>query len=262
VIVNENSPPIYLMKKQNKNSFTILGINGAIAVLNSEQFHIVHIDIITSGPAEKNESLMDAVFSSNMRPRFYEKSGFFQKYPEGRTQGIAVTFSGQVLTQDLPDFSDKNNACLLALDQIEDPQNFGQIIRTAECAGIDAIIFPRHHSANISDTVLQVSQGAFINMPLIEVTNLKNTFSELKEDGFWIVGLENSIDAKPWHTIDYKDKTVIVVGSEGKGIREKVLESCDFKATIPMQGITNSLNVSAAVSAIIFERLRQIEETH
>ena len=80
----------------------------------------------------------------------------------------------------IKDFSDKNNACLLALDQIEDPQNFGQIIRTAECAGIDAIIFPRHHSANISDTVLQVSQGAFINMPLIEVTNLKNTFSELK----------------------------------------------------------------------------------
>jgi tRNA G18 (ribose-2'-O)-methylase SpoU len=76
-----------------------------------------------------------------------------------------------------------------------------------------------------------------------------------------MIGLENSIDAKAWHEIDYKGKTVIVVGSEGKGIREKVLETCDFKATIPMQGETNSLNVSAAVSAIVFERLRQIQES-
>ena len=76
------------------------------------------------------------------------------------------------------------------------------------------------------------------------------------------MGLENSIEAKPWYSIDYKDKTLIVVGSEGKGIREKVLASCDFKATIPMQGITSSLNVSAAVSAILFERLRQIRENN
>ena len=146
------------------------------------------------------------------------------------------------------------------MDQIEDPQNFGQIIRTAECAGINGIIIPKHHSAPITDTVLQVSQGAFVNMPLYEVTNLKNEFQQLKDNGFWIVGLENSIDAKPWHEIEYIGKMVIVVGSEGKGIREKVLESCDFKATIPMQGETNSLNVSAAVSAIVFERLRQIQE--
>ena len=82
----------------------------------------------------------------------------------------------------------------------------------------------------------------------------------MSDNGFWIVGLENSIDAKPWHDIEYKGKMVIIVGSESKGIRKKVLESCDFKGTIPMQGKTNSLNVSAAVSAIIFERLRQIQE--
>jgi len=248
------------MKKQNKNIFTVFGTNGATAVLKSDRFHLIHIDILSGGPAEKNESLMNAIFTSNLKPRFYDKSGFFQKYPEGRTQGVVVTFLGHIVTQEIPNFNQTDNACLLALDQIEDPQNFGQIIRTAECAGIHGILFPRHHSTTISDTVLQVSQGAFLNMPLIEVTNLRHAFSELKSEGFWIVGLENSIDAKPWYNIDYKDKTIIVVGSEGKGIREKVLESCDFKATIPMQGITNSLNVSAAVSAISFERLRQIEE--
>ena len=91
-------------------------------------------------------------------------------------------------------------------------------------------------------------------------SNLREALSRLKDAGFWVVGLENSIVAKHWHKIDYKEKIVIVIGSEGKGIREKVIESCDFKATIPMQGNTNSLNVSAAAAAILFERLRQINK--
>ena len=146
---------------------------------------------------------------------------------------------------------------MLVLDQIEDPQNFGQIIRTVECAGINGIIYPKHHSTPLNETVLQVSQGAFVNMKFYEVTNIRNELNKLKKNNFWIVGLENSIDAKPWYSIEYSDRTAIVVGSEGMGIRKKVLETCDFIATIPMQGITNSLNVGAATSAIVFESLRQ-----
>jgi len=248
------------MKKQKKNLFTVIGINNVSAVLQADRFHVSFIDLLAGSRAEKDTQLMDLIQATSSQFRVYDKSGFFQKYPEGRTQGVAITFSGKIVEDDIPLFDESKDVCLLALDQIEDPQNFGQIIRTAECAGIDGILFPRHHSSSVSDTVIQVSQGAFINMPLIEVTNLKNSFSELKKDGFWIAGLENTIDAKPWHKINYTGKMVIVVGSEGKGIREKVLEACDFKATIPMQGVTNSLNVSAAVSAITFERLRQIQE--
>ena len=94
-------------------------------------------------------------------------------------------------------------------------------------------------------------------MKFYEVTNIKNELNILKKNNFWIVGMENSIDAKPWYSIEYSDRTAIVVGSEGRGIRKKVLETCDFIATIPMQGITNSLNVGAATSAIVFESLRQ-----
>ena len=107
---------------------------------------------------------------------------------------------------------------------------------------------------------LQVSQGAFVNMPLYQLTNLSQGFEQLKKNDFWIVGLENSIDAKPWYKIDYGGKTVIVVGSEGKGLRQKTIKNCDFKATIPMKGKINSLNVSAAVSAILFERQRQLNK--
>ena len=97
-------------------------------------------------------------------------------------------------------------------------------------------------------------------MPLYEVTNLRGSLSKLKDKDFWTVGLENSISANQWDKIDYREKIVIIIGSEGKGIRKKVMESCDFKATIPMQGNINSLNVSATVSAILFERLRQINK--
>ena len=147
--------------------------------------------------------------------------------------------------------------CLLVLDRLEDPQNFGQIIRTAECAGINGIIYSTHHSVPLNETVLQVSQGAFVNMEFYEVTNIKNELTKLKKNNFWIIGLENSANARPWYSIDYSGNTAIVFGSEGYGIRKKVLETCDFIATIPMQGSTNSLNVSAAISAVIFEKLRQ-----
>ncbi len=97
-------------------------------------------------------------------------------------------------------------------------------------------------------------------MPLFEVTNLRNIITNLKKQGFWVIGVENSIDANDWDQIDYTEKKLIILGSEGSGIRKKVLESCDFFSTIPMQGDINSLNVSAATSAILFERLRQIKE--
>ena len=82
--------------------------------------------------------------------------------------------------------------------------------------------------------------------------------NDLKNQGFWIIGFENSINAKKWHDLDYKKKTVLVFGSEGRGIRKKTIEKCDFLATIPMQGNISSLNVSASISAVVFERLRQI----
>ena len=96
-----------------------------------------------------------------------------------------------------------------------------------------------------------------MNIPIYQCNNLKNEILRLKKEGFWSVALENGLNAKPWYEVDMRGKTIIVLGSEGKGIRPLVLKSCDFTSTIPMKGKTNSLNVSAAVSAVVFERLRQ-----
>ena len=246
------------MKNSKNQIFACTGINNAIALLASNRFNIIKIDLLKGGRAAKEHQIKDHV--NNHPVSYLNKDKFFKKFPFGKNQGISIEFSGKLTKNTLPDFNNSSNVCLLALDQIEDPQNFGQIIRTADCAGIDGIIFPQHNSVSVNQTAMQVSQGAFINMPFYQLTNLHQAIRRLKKNDFWIIGFENSTDTKLWHEVDYSGRVVIIVGSEGKGIRKKVMESCDFKATIPMKGKTNSLNVSAAVSAILFERQRQLNE--
>ena len=241
-----------------KNKHKIFGINSSIPLLKNKKFNIIKIFIEKDSPADKNKELVNLITKTNYSCEYLSKTEF-KKYNHYRSQGIIIEFNGNVVSKTLPDYSDEDSICLLALDSITDPQNIGQIIRTSECAGIDGIVFPKNASAPINDTVLQVSQGAFISMPLFEVTNLRNIITNLKKQGFWVIGVENSIDANDWDQIDYTKKRLIILGSEGNGIRKKVLESCDFFSTIPMQGDINSLNVSAATSAILFERLRQIK---
>ena len=237
--------------------YQIYGMNNCLPVLNKSNFDI--IDIFIS--ADKNTELKKIISYEKFRDKIKQltRSDFNERFARYRTQGIVVTFTGTLVKNIQENNFTNQNSCLLILDQIEDPQNAGQIIRTSECAGIDGIIFPLHNSFKISDTVLNVSQGAFVGVPLYEVTNISRTIQDLKKNDFWVVGIENGLDSKLWNDIDYTGKIVIIVGSEGKGIRKKVLEHCDFLGSIPMQGAINSLNVSAAVSAILFERLRQIK---
>ena len=243
------------MQTFNNKTFNCVGINNTISILRSNRFQIIKVLIIKNSKADKDRGLNSALNLINR--------GLVQKVSDKKllsnfkTQGVSITFSGDLIFDEFSDFEKNEDLCLLILDRVEDPQNFGQIIRTAECAGIDGIIYSRHHSAPLNETVLQVSQGAFVNMKFYEVTNIRKELIKLKNNNFWVIGLENSADARPWYSIDYSGKTAIVFGSEGNGIRKKVLETCDFTATIPMQGVTNSLNVSAAISAIVFEMLKQ-----
>ena len=243
------------MNKSIKQTFTCVGINSVIPIIQSKKFQIVEVLILKNSKAEKDKKLNDTLKSYGLNK--IKKVNDIKRSQSFKTQGVSITFSGKLIYDEILVSSKKENVSLLVLDQIEDPQNFGQIIRTVECAGINGIIYSKHHSVPLNETVLQVSQGAFVNMKFYEVTNIRNELNKLKKNNFWIVGLENNIDAKPWYSIEYSDRIAIVVGSEGKGIRKKVLETCDFIATIPMQGITNSLNVGAATSAIVFESLRQ-----
>ena len=238
-------------------TYRVYGLNGAQEVLNANHYPINCIDIKSSSPAEKDQKISRLLENYKSKVNILNADTFAIKYNDLRTQGIVVSFDGQIKKQ-LPQFKDDKDIALLLGDQITDPQNLGQIIRTAECSGIDGLIIPDRGSAQITDSVLQVSQGAFISLPIYSCGNVQQTLQQFKNEGFWIIGIENDSNGKIWHEIDYSGKVIIVVGSEGKGIRQLVKHNCDFMATIPMKGKINSLNVSAAVSAILFERQRQI----
>ena len=241
---------------ESNKTLQVYGINNCSSILKDQKFIIKEIILSED---KRSYSRIIELKKYHAKIKYLNKKLFDEKFGILKTQGIVVSFTGSVLRNFQEYEFKKQNSCLLILDQITDPQNAGQIIRTSECAGIDGIIFPKHDSFNITSTVLSVSQGAFVNMPLFQVININKTIKQLKDDDFWIVGLENGLNSQLWNEINYSGKIAIIVGSEGSGIRKKVLENCDFTASIPMQGFTNSLNVSAAVSAILFERLRQIQ---
>ena len=247
-------------QKVGKEIHQIFGINGVLAILGGDKkYQIQKIELLEKSYVTRNTDVRELLKNYVSQTSYLNHDTFYRKYGEKRTQGVVVSFSGNIV-KTLPSFKEiEGNYCLLIVDNVTDPQNFGQIIRTSECAGVDGIIIPERNSVGITDTVLQVSQGAFCNMPIYSVTNLNQTLSQLKEDDFWTIAVENGIDAKPWDKIDYNGKIALVIGSEGQGIKPLVLKSCDFQATIPMQGETASLNVSAATAVVLFERLRQVK---
>ncbi len=132
----------------------------------------------------------------------------------------------------------------------------GALVRTAECAGVHGVVLPKHHAASVTTTVVKTSAGATEHMPMAEVTNIVNTLEQLKEDHYWVVGLDAEGD-RLYTQIDYATPVALVVGSEGKGIRRLVREHCDYLVKIPLFGKIPSLNASVAGALVMFEVARQ-----
>ena len=160
------------VKGKNKDFFQIYGINGSSSIIQTKKVRILRVDIMIGGIAEKKTWVSNLFRSKSLPVYKIPKLQFLQQYSGKRTQGIVVSFTGKIL-KDVPSFEKtSNNICLLAMDNLEDPQNLGQIVRTAECAGLNGIIIPEHGSVQVTNTVLQVSQGAFIHIPLYTCGNL------------------------------------------------------------------------------------------
>lgn len=145
---------------------------------------------------------------------------------------------------------------ILILDEITDPHNTGALIRTAECAGVDAIVLPKHHSASLTETVLKTSAGAVEHIPVARVTNIAGTLDRLKDDGYWIIGTDGSAENR-YDGIDYTSPIALIIGAEGKGMRRLVKEKCDFLVRIPVKGKIQSLNASVAGGVVMYEVVRQ-----
>lgn len=145
---------------------------------------------------------------------------------------------------------------LLVLDEITDPHNLGACLRSADAAGVDAVIVPKDRSAPVNMTVRKVASGAAETVNLVAVTNLARTLEKLKARGIWLSGAAGE-SAQSLYSVDFTVPTAIVMGSEGKGLRRLTREHCDHLIAIPMAGSVSSLNVSVATGICLFEVVRQ-----
>ena len=149
---------------------------------------------------------------------------------------------------------------LLLLDHLEDPQNVGSLIRSAETAGVDGVIIPDRRAASITPAVVRASAGATEHVRVTQVTNLARTIETLKKDGFWFAGLEATDDAKPHTQTDLTGSLGLVVGSEGSGIKRIIKEHCDYLIKLPLKGKIGSLNAGVSGAIALYEILRQREK--
>jgi 23S rRNA (guanosine2251-2'-O)-methyltransferase len=150
---------------------------------------------------------------------------------------------------------------LLVLDCIQDPQNLGTLLRTAEAVGVSGVIIAQDRAASITPAVVNASSGATEHLRIARVTNIARTLQELKKSDVWVVGLEDAPEAQDYATAGLRGPLVIVVGSEGEGIRRLVRETCDWLIKLPMLGQVTSLNAAVAGSIVLYETLRQRRPT-
>ncbi|MGD9344392.1 MAG: 23S rRNA (guanosine(2251)-2'-O)-methyltransferase RlmB [Candidatus Aminicenantes bacterium] len=178
-------------------------------------------------------------------------------------QGVVALSSPKAFTSVESILSGSDNPFLLLLDGVEDPQNLGAIVRTAECAGVDGIVLPERRAAGLSHAVSSVSAGALEHTKIARVKNLARSMEDLKTKGLWFVGAEGS-GSSYWFDFDYTMPLGLVLGAEGKGLRPLVKKRCDKILSIPLMGELKSLNVAAAAAVFIYEVVRQrkkFEET-
>ena len=173
-----------------------------------------------------------------------------------RHQG-AVAFAAEKKTAALNAIiSSSPSPFILLLDGIEDPQNLGAIIRTAESAGADGIVLPERRAAGLTGTVARVSAGALEHIKIARVTNLAQAMDRLRKDQIWLVGAEGG-SSQHWYEFDFTLPVGIVLGSEGKGLRPLIRKKCDKILSLPLSGKLTSLNVSSAAAVFMYEVVRQ-----
>ncbi len=199
-----------------------------------------------------DKGILNFIENNNIRKTIMDKKDMDYKY-KGNHQGIVLEIEDYKYSKLDSTYNDN---FVVILDHLEDPHNFGAIIRTCEAAGVRSIIIPKDRSVEVNSTVMKVSAGALSNVNIVEVSNLVNAIKKLKDNGFWVYGTDMD-DAVNYTDIEYADKTAFVIGAEGNGISKLVRENCDFIVKIPLIGKINSLNASVAAGIVIYEVVRQ-----
>ena len=202
------------------------------------------------------EEVINELQSMDINIKYLNKNDM-NKIEKGNHQGIILDIEDYKYYDEKKMLDNINETSFIViLDHLEDPHNFGAIIRTCEAAGVDYIIIPKDRTIKVNSTVMKVSAGALNKVNIVMTTNLNNIINKLKKKNVWVVGtaLEDSIN---YTKVDYNVATALIIGNEGKGMSDLVKKNCDYIVKIPMIGDINSLNASVAAGIMIYEVVRQ-----
>lgn len=240
----------------------VYGLHAVRAVLRQGDIPVSRAWALDSRHDPKLESLIGEVQAQGVKVERVPRRELDRLAPNARHQGIMLELPGGVAAavseQDLEGFlaTAKPPILLLVLDGVTDPHNLGACLRSADAAGVQAVILPKDKSVGITPVVRKVACGAAESLPIFSVTNLARTLRTLQDAGIWIYGAAGEAE-QTLYDIDFKGNVALVLGAEGGGMRRLTREHCDGLVKIPMAGTVESLNVSVATGVLLFEVVRQ-----
>lgn len=237
----------------------VFGIHAVTTLLSRDPERVKKLFVLQGRLDQKIESILQLAAEQGISVERVNKNRL-----DDRVQGVHQGVVAEV--KPMPQLGDKEletlldqisgTPLLLVLDGVTDPHNLGACLRTADAAGVHAVIAPRDKSAPLNATASKVACGAAEAIPYFQVTNLSRTLTQLQERGIWIVGTAGEAEATIYQS-DLKGPLALVMGAEGKGMRRLTRENCDLLINIPMAGEVSSLNVSVATGVTLFEIVRQ-----
>ena len=238
----------------------LIGIHAVEAALSYDAGNIVELYVETGAHNARVKELAERARELGLKPHARDRQALDRMTGGARHQGVVARYDAPapLAESELPKLVEQagSGALFLVLDGVTDPHNLGACLRSAEAAGVTAVVVPKDRAVGITPTVRRASAGAADRVRLVAATNLARTLKTLKDAGVWLVGLVGDVEAS-LYAIDLKGPIAIVLGSEGEGMRRLTREACDFLAKIPMKGEMESLNVSVATGIALFETLRQ-----
>ncbi len=236
------------------------GWHAAEAALTKHPEWVLKLWLLQGREDQRGTKLAELAKSLGIRIEYVSKSALDKQ--DRHHQGVIAWMKEQTLPSDaeLTDFLDaltKPNPLLLVLDGVQDPHNLGACLRSADAAGVDAVIIPKHHAVGLTPTVSKVACGAAEALPLFQVNNLARTLDQLKARGIWLSGLALADGAVSVFDADWIGAVAIIMGAEDTGIRALTQKQCDRLVIIPMLGTVQSLNVSVATGVVLYTALQQ-----
>jgi 23S rRNA (guanosine2251-2'-O)-methyltransferase len=238
----------------------LIGIHAVEAALDHDVANLVELYIENGSQNARVKALAERARELGVKPHARDRVALDRMTGGARHQGVVARYKAPapLAETDLAALVDKagRDALLLVLDGVTDPHNFGACLRSAEAAGVTAVIVPKDRAVGVTPTVRRASAGAADRVPIVAATNLARSLKSLKDAGAWLVGLDGEA-TQSIYAVDLKGPIALVLGGEGEGMRRLTREACDFVAKIPMRGDVESLNVSVSTGIVLFEALRQ-----